>query len=51
MNITRFLGLAALSFGLLASQGHAAPPLEKTEIRYQGWVGQVSRKGHALDPG
>jgi ABC-type nitrate/sulfonate/bicarbonate transport system substrate-binding protein len=42
MNITRFLGLAALSFGLLATQGHAAPPLEKTEIRYQGWVGQVT---------
>ena len=42
MNITRLLGLAALSFGLLATQGHAAPPLEKTEIRYQGWVGQVT---------
>ena len=42
MTITRFLGLAALSFGLLATQGHAAPPLEKTEIRYQGWVGQVT---------
>jgi len=42
MNITRLLGLAALSFGLLATQGHAAPPLEKTDIRYQGWVGQVT---------
>ena len=42
MNINRFLGLAALSFGLIATQGHAAPPLEKTEIRYQGWVGQVT---------
>ncbi|SDM48396.1 ABC transporter substrate-binding protein [Polaromonas sp. JS666] len=42
MNITRLLGLAALSLGLLATQGHAAPPLEKTEIRYQGWVGQVT---------
>lgn len=42
MTITRFLGLAALSFGLIATQGHAAPPLEKTEIRYQGWVGQVT---------
>jgi ABC-type nitrate/sulfonate/bicarbonate transport system substrate-binding protein len=42
MNITRFLGFAALSFGLLAGPGHAAPPLEKTEIRYQGWVGQVT---------
>jgi ABC-type nitrate/sulfonate/bicarbonate transport system substrate-binding protein len=42
MTITRFLGFAALSFGLLAAQGHAAPPLEKTEIRYQGWVGQVT---------
>jgi ABC-type nitrate/sulfonate/bicarbonate transport system substrate-binding protein len=42
MTITRFLGLAALSFGLLATQAHAAPPLEKTEIRYQGWVGQVT---------
>ena len=42
MTITRFLGFAALSFGLLATQAHAAPPLEKTEIRYQGWVGQVT---------
>jgi ABC-type nitrate/sulfonate/bicarbonate transport system substrate-binding protein len=42
MNITRFLGLAALSFGLVATQAHAAPPLEKTEIRYQGWAGQVT---------
>lgn len=42
MNITRLFGLTALSFGLLATQGHAAPPLEKTEIRYQGWVGQVT---------
>lgn len=42
MNITRFLGLAALSFGLFATQAHAAPPLEKTEIRYQGWAGQVT---------
>lgn len=42
MNINRFLGLVALSFGLLAPQVHAAPPLEKTEIRYQGWVGQVT---------
>jgi ABC-type nitrate/sulfonate/bicarbonate transport system substrate-binding protein len=42
MTITRFLGLAALSFGLLATRGHAAPPLEKTEVRYQGWAGQVT---------
>ncbi|SFU29252.1 ABC-type nitrate/sulfonate/bicarbonate transport system, substrate-binding protein [Polaromonas sp. YR568] len=42
MTITRFLGLAALSLGLFATQGHAAPPLEKTEIRYQGWAGQVT---------
>lgn len=42
MTITRLLGLAALSFGLLATQAHAAPPLEKTDIRYQGWVGQVT---------
>ena len=42
MNITRLLGLATLSFGLLATQAHAAPPLEKTDIRYQGWVGQVT---------
>ncbi|WP_457278540.1 ABC transporter substrate-binding protein [Polaromonas sp. P5_D5] len=42
MNITRFLGLTALSFGLLSTQGHAAPPPERTEIRYQGWAGQVT---------
>ncbi len=42
MNITRLLGLAALSFSLLATQSHAAPPLEKSEIRYQGWAGQVT---------
>lgn len=42
MNTTRLLGLAALSLSLFSAQGHAAPPLEKTEIRYQGWVGQVT---------
>ena len=42
MNTTRLLGLAALSLSLLTAQSHAAPPLEKSEVRYQGWVGQVT---------
>jgi len=33
--------LAALILGLFAIAPTAAQPLEKTEIRYQGWTGQV----------
>jgi hypothetical protein len=32
---------AAIAVGL-AGQALAEPPLEKTEIRYQGWAGQVT---------
>ncbi len=42
MNIPRFLSLAALSLGLLSTQGQALAQLEKTDIRYQGWAGQVT---------
>lgn len=41
MKIFRFLSLAALSLGLISGQANAAPALEKTELRYQGWAGQV----------
>ncbi|MCK1599415.1 ABC transporter substrate-binding protein [Bradyrhizobium sp. 164] len=37
----RLLLAGALSLGLMAP-AFAEPPLEKTEIRYQGWVGQVT---------
>ncbi|WP_235884834.1 MULTISPECIES: ABC transporter substrate-binding protein [Bradyrhizobium] len=37
----RLLLAGALSLGLMAP-AFAEPPLEKTEIRYQGWAGQVT---------
>ncbi|WP_426420336.1 ABC transporter substrate-binding protein [Bradyrhizobium genosp. A] len=37
----RLLLASALTLGLAAS-AFAEPPLEKTEIRYQGWAGQVT---------
>jgi ABC-type nitrate/sulfonate/bicarbonate transport system substrate-binding protein len=37
----RLVLAGALTLGL-ATSGFAEPPLEKTEIRYQGWAGQVT---------
>ncbi|MDF0497326.1 ABC transporter substrate-binding protein [Bradyrhizobium yuanmingense] len=37
----RLLLAGALTFGLIAP-AFAEPPLDKTEIRYQGWAGQVT---------
>jgi ABC-type nitrate/sulfonate/bicarbonate transport system substrate-binding protein len=51
MNISRFLSLAALSLGLLSAQANAARPLEATELRYQGWTGQVTFPELAEDLG
>jgi ABC-type nitrate/sulfonate/bicarbonate transport system substrate-binding protein len=50
MKILRPLVLAALSLGLLSSPASAAPP-EKTELRYQGWTGQVTFPELAEDLG
>ena len=38
----RQLGLAGLGLTALASSAMAEAQLEKTEIRYQGWAGQVT---------
>jgi ABC-type nitrate/sulfonate/bicarbonate transport system substrate-binding protein len=38
----RQLGLAGLGLAALASSAMAEAQLEKTEIRYQGWAGQVT---------
>lgn len=38
----RQLGLAAVGLTALACSAVAEPQLEKTEIRYQGWAGQVT---------
>ncbi|MDM0059091.1 ABC transporter substrate-binding protein [Variovorax fucosicus] len=40
-NLSKLLAAALLSLGLAASAS-ANPKLEKTEIRYQGWAGQVT---------
>lgn len=41
MKVVRRLLLAALPLGLMSLPAGATPAVEKTELRYQGWVGQV----------
>ncbi|MGO4714111.1 ABC transporter substrate-binding protein [Bradyrhizobium sp. 2TAF24] len=47
----RRLAFAAAAFGAALGQAFAEPALDKTEIRYQGWAGQVSFHELAEDLG
>lgn len=42
LKLPKFLTASLLSLGLAASVSAQQPTLEKTDIRYQGWAGQVT---------